>query len=87
MLFTMSGDGSLGYWSHKTIHYSSHHHNNENEINEEEGLEVSLGEERHGHRYLEISHYSLSNHGGRRHRYFETNHTFCGGYVGTGGSS
>ena len=48
----MSGDGSLRYWSHKDSHSSSHHRNDD-EISKEEGLEVSLGDERRGHRSLE----------------------------------
>ena len=70
----MSGDGSLGYWSHNTSQSSSHRRNDD-DISEEKNLEVSLGDERHGHRSLDIIHCSSCN---------------CGGYhsidVGRGGS-
>ena len=46
----MSGDGSLGYWYNDTSHYYSYHRNNDDEISEDEGLELSLCDERRGHR-------------------------------------
>ena len=52
----MSGDESLGYWYRKTRHSSSHGRNDDDEIYEEEVPELSLGDERRGHRYLETSH-------------------------------
>ena len=58
MLFTMRGDGSLGYWSCKTSHSSSCRRNDNDEICEEEGIEASSGEECRGHRSLETSHSS-----------------------------
>ena len=79
----MSGDGSLGYWYHETSHYYSHLRNNDDEITKEEGPEVSLVDEILGHRSLETSHSSSSNHGGRGHRYFDTSHSSScniGGY-------
>ena len=66
----MNGDGSLGYWSHETRNYSSHCCNDNDEISEEEGLEVCLGDERCGHRSLETSHSSSINRGGRGNRSF-----------------
>ena len=74
MLFVMSGDESLGYWYRKTRHSSSRLRNNDNEIPDEEGLEVSLGEKSSGHIYLETSNSSSSNNGGRGRRYFDTSH-------------
>ena len=71
MLFMIRGDGSLGSLSCNTSHYSSHHRNEDDVSSEEEGIEVSSGEEILGHRYLETSQYFLSNIGGReslRHR-------------------
>ena len=53
----MSGDGSLRYWSHETRHSSSHHHNDDG-ICDNESLEVSAGDGRREHRYLDTSHYS-----------------------------
>ena len=79
----MSGDGSIGYWSHDTSHYSYHRFNDGCGISEDEGLEVSLGNERRGRRSLETSHSSTSNHRGRGHMYFDTIHSsYCnrGGY-------
>ena len=72
MFFTMSSDGSLVYWSHKTNHYSTHCRNNDNLIFKEEGLAVSLGDERRRHRSLETTHSSSSNHRGRGYSSFET---------------
>ena len=39
----MSVDGSLGYFSHETIHSSSHR-SNYDEISEEESIELSSGD-------------------------------------------
>ena len=78
MLFTIWGDQSLGYFSCKTRHYPSRHLNNGDESSEEEGMEVSLGEESLGHRYLDTSHSSSINCGGREsreHGYQETRHS------------
>ena len=69
--FMMYGYGSLGYWSHYTVHSSSYRRNDDNEISEEEGLEVSSGDKRRGDRSLENSQ-SFSLHRGL--------------YVGRGGS-
>ena len=44
--FMMRGNGSLGYWSRNTIHYYYHHCNKYGESSEEEGIEVSLDDER-----------------------------------------
>ena len=41
----MRGDGIIGYWSVKTSHYSSCRRNDNDEGSEEEGIEVSSGEE------------------------------------------
>ena len=43
VLLIISGYGSLGYWSRKTIHYFYHCRKNDDGISEEEGLEVSYG--------------------------------------------
>ena len=64
MRFAISGDGSLGYWSRKTSHYSFRHHNDDDEVFEEEVPEVYLGEYSRGHRYQDNSQSSSSNHGG-----------------------
>ena len=78
VLSMMSGDGNLGYWYLKTIHYLFHRRNDDDGIPEEEGLELSLSEERRGHRSLNTSYYSSSNCGGRGHRYVETiHHSSC----------
>ena len=89
----MSDDGSLIYWSHKTIHYLSHRCNEIGEISEEEGLGVSLGSERRRYRSLETSHSSSSNcrgHGNRSfeniHYYFHNNRGYHISDVGRGGS-
>ena len=89
VLCTMNVDLSLGYWSHKTSHSSSQPHNVDNEFYEEEGLEVSLGEESCGHRLLETSHSSSSHYVGCGCKNFLIIHSpshNCGGYVGRGGS-
>ena len=56
----MCGDGSLGYWSHETIHSSSHCCKDDI-ISDDESLEVPVGDGRRGHRYLETSHSSTCN--------------------------
>ena len=89
VLFTISGDGSLGHWYLKASHYSSHRHNNEDKISEEENLEASSGEESRGHRSLETIHSSSSNCGVLERRSFDTSQfSSCnsGGYVVRGGS-
>ena len=85
MLFTMRGDGSPVPWSSNTIHSSYRHFNNSNESSEEEGIEVYLGEESCGHRYLETSQFSLSNRGGFEsfgRRSQETSHSTSSNYRG-----
>ena len=87
ILFTMMGDGSPGSWSRNTIHYSYRHCNNSNGSSEEEGIEVSLGEESRGHRYLDTSQFSSSNCGGREsfgRRSQETSHSTSSNYGGCG---
>ena len=71
----MSGDGSLGYWSHKTIHSSSRHLNDDDEIYEEECIEVYLVDEICGNRSLGTIHSYPSSCGGCGHRSFETSHS------------
>ena len=44
VLFTMRGNGSLGSWSHMTIHSPSRCRNSDGKSSEEEVIEVSLGE-------------------------------------------
>ena len=86
--FVMRGNGNLGFWSRKTIHYHYCCNNNNNKSSEEEGLEVSLDEESYGHRSLEISHSSSRNCGGFGISSSMTSHsTSCnrGGYVDIGG--
>ena len=46
----MSGDGILGYFYWENSH-SSYHHNNVNGISDDESIEVSAVDGRHGHRY------------------------------------
>ena len=46
----ISGDGSLVYWSRETSHSSSHHCNDDS-ISDDESIEVSAVDGRHGHRY------------------------------------
>ena len=58
MLLTMGGDGSIGYPYCKTSHYSSRRCNYDDEISEEEGIEVYLGEESCEYRYLDTRQYS-----------------------------
>ena len=65
MLVMIKVDGSLVSLSCKAIHYSSRRSNDNNEISEEEGIEVSLGKESHIHRSLETIHSSSCNCGGR----------------------
>ena len=85
LLFTIRVNGSLGPWFHKTIHSSSCCCNNNHENSEEEFIELSLGEESHGHMSLVTSQCFASNHGGcesRVNRYQETSHSTsssCGG--------
>ena len=68
VLFMIRGDGSLGSRSCKTIHYSSYRSKDNNESSEEEGIEVSLGQEIHGNRSLGTIHSSSCNCGGRESR-------------------
>ena len=78
VLFVVRGNGSLGYCSRKTSHYYYGHCNNDDESYEEEVIDVSSGEESHGHRSLDTSHSSSSNHiccEISEHRYQETNQT------------
>ena len=57
----MWGYQSLGYWSHKTSHSSARHRNEGNESSEEEGTEVSSGEEIIRHRSIDTIHsYSIN---------------------------
>ena len=89
VLFTMWGNRSLESRSHKTIHYSAHRRSNSDESSEEEGMKVSLVEEIHGHRYLETSHSSSLNRGGRKSRRYksqETIHSTSSNCVGCGRS-
>ena len=58
VLFTMCGDQSLGFRSRNTSYYSDCRRNDDDVISEEEGMEVSLGEESCGHMSLETSHFS-----------------------------
>ena len=61
----MRGDGSLGYWYLKAGHSSFLRRNGDGKSSEEEGIEVSPGKEMLQHSYLDTSHTSSSNHGGR----------------------
>ena len=63
----MRGDGSLGYWYHNTSHFPSHCRNDNSENFKEEGLKMSLGDEKHVYMSLETSHCFSSNHGGHGH--------------------
>ena len=84
----MMGEGSLGSWSRKTRHYSLHRRNNDDEISEEEGLELSSVRGSHGYRSLETRHYYSSNSGGRGCRSSLTKKASsknCGWYVDRGG--
>ena len=58
----ISSDRNLGYWSHDTSYYYSHHRNGD-DISDNESLEVSAGDVRRGHRYIETSHSSSHNRG------------------------
>ena len=58
----MRGDGSLGYLSRETSHYSSHHHNNDG-ISDDESLAVPVDDGICGHRSLDTSHSSSRNRG------------------------
>ena len=89
VLFTMRGNGSLGYQSHNTIHYPSHHHNDDYKSSEKEFLEVYSGEESCGHRSQETRHYTSINHGSRGSRssmISQSDSPNHGGYVDIGGS-
>ena len=70
------GDGSLGYWSQETIHFFSHHHNDDC-ISDYYSLETSVGDGRGGFRYQETIQYSPGN--------FEF--YCCGDQSGDGGRS
>ena len=54
VLFTMNGNGILGYWSRKTSHYSSRHRNDNAKSLDEKVLVVYLGEESRGHGFIII---------------------------------
>ena len=69
LLFMIRGNGSIGYRSCKTSHSSSYHRNDNDKISEEEGFEMSSGEESCGHRSLETTHYSSINHRDCEHRF------------------
>ena len=58
----MRGDGSLGYLSRETSHYSSHHHNNDG-ISDDESLAVPVDDGICGHMSLDTSHSSSRNRG------------------------
>ena len=64
----MRGYGSLVSWSRNTSHSSSRRCNNIDGINEEEGIEVSLGVESCGRSSLDTIQYSLSNFEGYKRR-------------------
>ena len=88
----MSGNVSLGYWSHENSHSSSHNLI-ANTISEEESTEVYLDRERHGHRSFDNIHSYFRNIGGQVQRFLETSHYSsrkCGGnnssYFGREGS-
>ena len=84
VLSMMSGDGNLGYWYLKTIHYLFHRRNDDDGIPEEEGLELSSSEERRGHRSLDTSYFYFFNHrvypsidnGRGGYRYQENSHSY-----------
>ena len=63
VLFTLRGNGSLGYWYRKTSNSSSYRHNDDDKGSQVEILEVSLGEESRGHRSLDNSHFYSSKSG------------------------
>ena len=52
----MSGDLSLVYWYRETSHYSLHNRNYDG-IYDDESIEVSTGDGRHGYMSLETRHY------------------------------
>ena len=58
VLSNMMVNGSLGYWSHKTMHSSYRRCNGDYRSSGEEFIEVSSGEESRGYRYIETSHSS-----------------------------
>ena len=73
----MMCNGSLGYFSHNTSHYSFCHFNDDKINYEEEVIEVYLGVESNGHMYLDTINYSSGNIGGNEisgHRYQDTSH-------------
>ena len=70
----MRGNEILGSWYRNNSCYYSHRHKEEGKNSEEEGLEVSLGEEIRGHSSLETSHTSSSNCGGHGPRSSMTRH-------------
>ena len=77
VLFNMMCNGSLGYLSNNTSHYSFYHFNDDKTNYEEEVIEVYLGVESNGHMYLDTINYSSGNNGGNEisgHRYQETSH-------------
>ena len=87
VLFTIRGNGNLGYWSHKTIHYSSYRRNDDGESYGEGFIEASLGEESRGNRSFKTSHCSSRNHGGHEscgHKSQETSHYTSINCVGCG---
>ena len=83
-------DQSLGTWSRKISHSSVRHCNNSDENYEEEGIEVSLGEEICGHSYLETIHSFSINHGGHKscgNRSQETRNSTSSNFEGRGRKS
>ena len=86
----IGGDGSLGSWYRKTIHSSSCRSNNDNKNSEEEGIDVSSGEESHENRCIETIHSSSCNSGGHEshgHRSQDTIRSTSSKYKGHGSRS
>ena len=57
----MNGDGSLGYWSIETSHYSYNHFNND-VISDNDSIEVSTGDVIRGHIFIDTRSSSYHKH-------------------------
>ena len=66
VLFKMWGYKIIGYWYCNTSYSSARCHNAGDESSEEKGMEVSLGEEICGHRYIDTRQSSSINRGGHK---------------------